>query len=91
MVSPSATSIALRTNGARRDCHEFMRRFLQHVQGYGLWRWSRREHAAQARLGLLTRPSRWTGLSFISKCWLNTSGRLFFIERSLDTLPLVFI
>ena len=59
MVPPSATSIALRTNGARRDCHEFMRRFLQHVlrkglhkvRYYGLWRWSRREHAAQARLG----------------------------------------
>jgi hypothetical protein len=54
MVSPSATSIALRTNGARRDCHEFMRRFLQHVQGYGLWRW--RGHAAQARLGRAHAP-----------------------------------
>jgi hypothetical protein len=58
-----------------------MRRFLQQLRKglhkvllrlVGLWRWSRCEHAAQARLA---RPSRWTGrmtiywdLSFISKC-----------------------
>ncbi|MFZ0458012.1 MAG: hypothetical protein WAM17_06140 [Rhodoplanes sp.] len=83
-----------------------MRRFLRHGKGlhkvryYGLWRWSRREHAAQARLGRAHAPisldradddPRHWDLSFISKCWLNTSVRLFFIERSLDTLPLVFI
>ena len=42
----------------RLSGHEFMRRFLQHVlpkglhkvRYYGLWHWSRREHAAQARL-----------------------------------------
>ena len=39
-----------------------MRRFLQHGKGlhkvryYGLWRWSRREHAAQARLGRAHAP-----------------------------------
>lgn len=65
-----------------------------------LWRWSRREHAAPARLGRAHAPisldradddPRHWDLSFISKCWLNTSVRLFFIERSLDMLPLVFI
>ena len=50
----------------RLSGHEFMRRFLQHVlpkglhkvRYYGLWHWSRREHAAQARLLLeLQRPA----------------------------------
>ena len=49
----------------RLSGHEFMRRFLQHVlrkglhkvRYYGLWRWSRREHAAQARLGRAHAPT----------------------------------
>jgi hypothetical protein len=50
----------------RLSGHEFMRRFLQHVlpkglhkvRYYGLWHWSRREQAAQARLLLeLQRPT----------------------------------
>ena len=57
---------ANRWRTTRLSGHEFMRRFLQHVlpkglhkvRYYGLWHWSRREHAAQARLLLeLQRPT----------------------------------